>query len=236
MKQLSTVILLLIAVHATAQQKHIVKGRVVNAVNGEGIAYSSITNLTSHVTTIALQDGYFAIAAHKGQLLSISCIGFNFDTVRITKALTTTDTLVISVLPLASKLKEVVLNAKWSAYQLDSMERRKNYFDTRSSHTLTAISGSNSGAGIGINLDRFYGSEKKKRRWIELFDKTEEEAYIDYRFSPALVHKYTAFSGEALQQFMQQNRPDYKWLRQHKHEEDLLYYINDRLKAAKKSK
>lgn len=234
MKNLGTLFLTLFSFAAMAQQKQLVKGKVLNANTRESVPYASITNLTTRATTIALSNGYFAITATKGQLLSISSVGYNFDTVRITEAMLTNDTTEMVAQPLASKLKEVVLNAKWTGYQLDSMERRKNYFGTSSSHTLTAVSGANSGAGIGINLDRFYGSEKKKRRWIELFEKTEQEAYIDYRFTPSLVHKYTALTGGNLQQFMQLNRPDYKWLRHHKHEEDLLYYINEKLKAAKR--
>jgi len=36
--------------------------------------------------------------------------------------------------------------------------------------------------------------------------------------------------------FMQQYRPSYNWLRKHTNEEDILYYVNDKLKIFFKRK
>jgi hypothetical protein len=49
-----------------------------------------------------------------------------------------------------------------------------------------------------------------------------------------VVNKYTGYTGEQLNSFMEQNRPDWEWLRKNKKEEDLLYYINKQLKKQKK--
>ena len=39
---------------------------------------------------------------------------------------------------------------------------------------------------------------------------------------------------EALQNFVQRHRPTYEWLRKHPKEEDIKYYINEKLKEDKK--
>jgi hypothetical protein len=67
-----------------------------------------------------------------------------------------------------------------------------------------------------------------------LFDLTEEEAYINFRWNEILVNKYTQFNNDELFAFMQKARPSYEWLRSHQSEEDLLYYINSQLKKYKK--
>jgi hypothetical protein len=108
------------------------------------------------------------------------------------------------------------------------LKRREAYFGTRSSHKLPTATIANSGVGLGINLDRFYKREKQRNKWIDMFDIMEQDAYINYRFTPELVAKYTRLEGDALYHFIQKNRPSAKWLRKHKTEEDLLYYINEK--------
>ena len=58
----------------------------------------------------------------------------------------------------------------------------------------------------------------------------EQEEYINYRFTPQLVSKYASLSIDSLIQFTQEFRPEYQWLRHHQTEEDMLFYINDKLK------
>jgi len=132
---------------------------------------------------------------------------------------------------LSHALPDVVVKSnQYSPYQLDSMERRNAFFGTRNEHVQPMFSTANSGAGIGLNLDHFYKADKDKRNAISLFYQIENDQYINYRFTAELVGKYTSLSADSTLQFMQQYRPDYKWLRKHTGEEDMLYYINDKLK------
>ncbi len=61
-------------------------------------------------------------------------------------------------------------------------------------------------------------------------------AYIDYRFSPHVVAYYTGLKGDELRNFLRFYTPDYTWLRQHLSDEDVLYYLNDKLKIYKEVK
>jgi len=58
----------------------------------------------------------------------------------------------------------------------------------------------------------------------------EREAYINYRYSAALITETTGFKDETLRDFMQKSRPSYQWLRKNTADEDIRYYINDQLK------
>jgi hypothetical protein len=118
-----------------------------------------------------------------------------------------------------------------NAYQVDSIERRKEFLSTVGEAHIPVVSRANdNGFGVGINFDRFTKREKNKRAARDLFEITEEEAYINYRWNDSLVFKYTKLSGDSLTDFMQANRPAWEWLRKNESEEDMLYYINKSLK------
>ncbi|MBC7587703.1 MAG: hypothetical protein H7178_05020, partial [Chitinophagaceae bacterium] len=115
-------------------------------------------------------------------------------------------------------------------YRFDSLERRRIFLQDVGANKIPTFSKANSGAGLGISIDRFSKREKQKRKAFDMFDEMEKEQYINYRFPAQLVSKYTTLRGDALINFMQMQRPEYKWLRKHTQEEDLEYYINEQLK------
>jgi hypothetical protein len=98
------------------------------------------------------------------------------------------------------------------------------------SSPLPTVSGANYGAGIALNLDRFSKREKSKRKAIDYFTESEQEAYINYRYTPELVTRYSGLKEDKLIAFMGKSRPSWEWLRKHPKEEDLTYYINEQLK------
>jgi hypothetical protein len=235
------VILLLFLAFSTitkAQQKSNIFGIIKDNVTNAIIEFAGITNINKKATVISNTKGVFKIEISKNNLLTIAAVGYNFDTTRITDDLLVLDTIVIFLHSLSKRLADVTVTAKtkFSQYQLDSIERRKDFFINKSDVKLPVVSLANSGVGMGINLDHFYGREKRKRSALDLFYDMENESYTNYRFTPAIINKYTNLNGESLVDFMQQNRPSYTWLRSHTSEEDLLYYINDKLKTLNKKK
>jgi hypothetical protein len=118
-------------------------------------------------------------------------------------------------------------------YQLDSIERRKEFLQGIAGYMIPAVAKANSGAGIALNIDRFSRNEKKKRRAYAFYEDNENEAYINYRFTPELVASLTGFKNDELQTFMQTYRPSTSWLRTNTSREDLVYYINAQLKNYK---
>lgn len=208
------------------------KATIKDSLTKEPVYFASITNLNNKKTVLSNEKGIFSIPAKAGDLLSIASISYSFDTIKVTAALLQQPEYVIHLHPLSNLLNEVTVKAHpgYSVYQLDSIHRRKDFFSTTTDYTIPTVSNGNSGVGMGINIDHFFGPDKRKREAIKLFNRMEEEHYINYRFNPTVLKQYVTLPPDSLLLFMETYRPSYKWLRQHPSRQDLIYYINDKLK------
>ncbi len=215
----------------SAQDKPIIWGYLKDGITHEPIALASITNINTKQTVITSGAGRFAISISEKQVISFAAVGYQLDTIHFEGKYLSQDTIWLSLSPLAHDLGNVTVSARgWSVYQLDSIERRKDFLQGIVSYTIPTIAQANSGAGIALNIDRFSRHERNKRKAFAFFEAREKEVYTDYRFPASLVVKYSGLKNEQLQQFLQQYRPSSEWLRAHKTEEDIEYYINDKLK------
>ena len=209
-------------------------GKVVNKTTNDAVRAVTIRNVNTGKTLAGKGDGSFAIEVNKGQILAFTANGFYTDTLTVSDSVLSLSGLRIGLKPLPSTLQNVTVTAGRTAYQNDSLARREDFLALVGNKEIPAVSRANDlGFGIGINLDRYGKTEKRKRNARDLFDLLEEDAYVNYRWNEAVVEKYTRFKGEQLYNFMQMYRPAYAWLRKHLSEEDLLYYINDKLKKFK---
>ncbi|MFM9020600.1 MAG: hypothetical protein ACKOOA_04665, partial [Sediminibacterium sp.] len=216
----------------SAQPYRTVRGQLTDSATREPIVLASVKNTVSGVTVMTNSKGYFSLPVAAGQLLSFAAVGYHFDTVYYTRTLLLQDTLQLQLSALVvTSLGNVTVTARgWSKYQLDSMQRQQDFFKAMGRSPLPTLSQANSGAGIALNIDRFSKREKRKRNAIRFFDDNEKEAYINYRYTPELVAKYTGLKDEKLQEFMGKSRPSWEWLRKHPSETDMAYYINEQLK------
>lgn len=235
MKYIALIACLFIATLSFSQKKKM-WGLVLDSATKQPIEYASITNIGSNKTSISNSKGRFSIDVAEGNILSVASINHYFDTLMLNQKLLADDTLIVYLKAIAQNLKEVTVTAILNRYQNDSAQRRKSFLQDVGSNKIPTISNANSGAGMGINLDRFSKREKNKRRAFDLFEAMEKEQYINYRFSIQLVSRYTTLRDDSLFNFMQQHRPSYKWLRNHVTEEDMKYYINEQLKIYFKRK
>jgi hypothetical protein len=222
----------------SAQPYRTIKGHLTDSATREPIALASVKNNTSGVTVMTNSKGYFSLPIAAGQLLSFAAVGYHFDTVYYTGTLLLKDTLELQLSALViSSLGNVTVSSRgWSRYQIDSLQRQQDFFQAMGRSPLPTLSQSNSGAGIALNIDRFSKREKRKRNAIRFFDDYEKEAYINYRYTPEMVTKYTGLKDEKLQEFMGKSRPSWEWLRKHPSETDMAYYINEQLKKYPPSK
>jgi uncharacterized protein YxeA len=196
---------------------------------------ASVSNNNSNQVVMTGNNGRFKLVIKENEILSYAAVGYHFDTLRITKQMALLDSIELFASPLAHDLGNVtVTSIGMSAYQMDSMERRNDLLHDMVSYKKPMFDLSNTGAGLGVSIDRFSKHEKSKRRALDFFDKNEREAYINYRYSQKLVAESTGFREEELRNFIQESRPQYNWLREHPSNEDIFYYINEKLKAFKK--
>ena len=232
MKAVILFLIILLSTVTYAQKKNTtVWGYLRDSITHEPIILASVTNLNMGKTVMTSATGRFTIELTVNQVLSFAAVGYHFDTIHYNRQYLLQDTLALILSPLTFNLGNVTVTAKgMSRYQFDSIERRKYFLQDIVNYTIPTISQANSGAGIALNLDHFSRHEKNKRKAFAFFESNEKEAYINYRFASALVTKYSGLRNDDLQQFMQQYRPSVEWLRVHKTEEDIKYYINEKLK------
>ncbi|MEO7312255.1 MAG: hypothetical protein ABIX01_17775 [Chitinophagaceae bacterium] len=212
----------------------VVHGRTVDLTTGNIIALATVTNLNKGKSVVSSYSGRFTILAEAGNLLVTSYSGYDFDTVRVTpEMINDTINIKMNVLGTLLPTATVIANSKFSHYQLDSMERRLQHAALLNKKNLKAIDGPVEGSGFGISfsLDRYSKHEKQKRRAKELFEMMEEEAYINYRFPNSKVTQFTGLTGEGLVEFLNLYRPNYDWLRKHTVDEDVVDYINSKIKT-----
>lgn len=216
-------------IQAHAQQT--VWGYIRDSVTNEPIELASVTNTSHKSTVITNNQGLFKINIVKNDVLTVSAVGYRYFTVVYNGLIAASDTIQLYLIPISRNLNNVtVKNSGVSQYTLDSLERNMEFKEAMISPPVKAVELANSGAGFGISLNRLSKKEKSKRKATELFNNSEKEAYINYRFSLDIVTRYSGLKNEALQSFVQRHRPSYEWLRKHPKEEDIKYYINEKLK------
>lgn len=219
----------------SAQKNKTLIGYLRDSVTHAPVVLASISNNNSGQIVMTGNTGRFKLNVKNNDIISFAAVGYHFDTVQLTRSFLEKDSIDLYVSPLSHDLGNVTVTAKgMSAYQMDSMERRNDLLHDMVSYKKPTFALANSGAGLGISIDRFSKHEKSKRRALDFFDKNEKEAYINYRYSQQLVAETTGFKDDTLRQFMQQSRPSYEWLRSNPSDEDIRYYINDQLKQFKK--
>ena len=198
---------------------------------------AGIRNINSGANVLSHRDGSFNIDVAAGSILAITANGYYTDTLRINDSILAAGNLQVRLNPIPSTLQDVTVTGSYNAYQLDSIARRRYFLQTVGENEIPVIGrpSSDKDFGIAISIDRYGKTETNKRKARSLFEITEEEAYINSRWTETLVTKYTRFTNDDLYAFMQKTRPSYDWLRKHQTEEDLLYYINSQLKKYKKN-
>lgn len=218
-----------------AQKNKPLIGYLRDSITHAPVVLASVSNNNTGQIVMTGNTGRFKLNVKPNDIISFAAVGYHFDTVQLSRSFLEKDSIDLFVSPLLHDLGNVTVTSKgMSAYQMDSMERRNDLLHDMVSYKKPTFALSNSGAGLGISIDRFSKHEKSKRRALDFFDKNEKEAYINYRYSQQLVAETTGFKDDTLRQFMQQSRPSYEWLRSNPSDEDIRYYINDQLKQFKK--
>lgn len=220
----------------TATSQIIIYGKAIDLTTKKPVALATITNLSKGRSSITDYDGRFKILAEPGNVLVSSYTGYDLDTLRIAENMN--DTIVVQMHLLENLLPEAIITAKsrYSQYQLDSLNRRMLHADVLDKTGIPTIGGpaEGSGFGISVNLGRRSKKEKDQRKFKTQFDLMEQEAFISSRFSPEKVAYITGLTNEKLIGFINAYRPAYDWARKHLTDDDMLDYINSKMKDYRK--
>jgi hypothetical protein len=228
---ISILLLIIISIPASAQKRIPVHGYLLDSNNYSPIKNGTVLNTNSNRSVTTNDKGIFSIPVSINDVLYFTADGYHFDTFRYNMMMR--DTIVVYMQQLANVLPGVTVRTQgYTKYQLDSIHRREDFLAIAGGEKKPVASTATSGAGLGIDLDYLLSKKARvKRKAYKQFDEHEEEMYINSRFSPKIVHDYTGLTGDTLAHFMRLYTPSYEWLRDHSDNEDIFYYLNDKLRA-----
>jgi hypothetical protein len=220
--------LLLFSLQSNAQQ--FLTGKVFKKNSTEALVSVSIHNISAQRYDLSEESGSYRIQVVPGDHVSFSSVGYMADTVTVTAAMLTGDFPVY--LDVRAQTLKAVRVGEFSNYQLDSMDRRKEYAWVYDHGNTPRMEHERKGDGVGVTLNIFRNAsakEKQRERLEKRLAKEEEEYYIDSRYNKDLVTKITRLKGDSLQQFMTKYRPSFDYCRRAANV-DILVYINDSYK------
>lgn len=126
-------------------------------------------------------------------------------------------------------------------YRQDSAQNREDYakaFNFQKPNMGTMTNMGPAGAGIDVNeLIRAFQFRKNKsmERFRDRLVAQEQEKYVDYRFSKALVRRLTGLTDTELEKFMNTYRPTYEFT-VYSNDYDFQLYIKEAYKMYSKQK
>jgi len=224
-------ILIVSSIKVEAQQP--ILGYLRDSITLFPISGGTITNWNTKKKVQTDGNGFFRVEAKSNDLIYAQAARYTYDTLRA--SILFNDTITIYLSPTGDVLPVVIVTSGYTKYQLDSLGRIRSFLLARGTPLNTVSRSNSSGFGIGLNLDRVFKDKyKDRKKQEELFERTERFNYIEYRFSAQMVAYYTGLKGDALRDFIYQYTPGYEWLRQYPTNEEVLWYINDKLKEYKK--
>ena len=152
------------------------------------------------------KDGQFQIEVRKGELIELTKIGYQTIRIRIlSEKEPAFYKLVMNKAPIM--LREVDIRGKPLDFKKDSIRYREVYDIVLRKEKRDEID--------MRSMPLAMLSKKNRQEWAfqEMYEKWEQEKYIDFTFNEKLVSRITYLKDDELKQFMKQFRPDYNFLR-----------------------
>lgn len=211
LKILATIIVLLFTstFFAQAQER---EGIVFDSYTKQRVARVYIYNTANDAMKYNNKRGEFAIEAKPGDTLVAIVKGYHADTLVVKK-----DPVIVFNLNRSTIwLDEVSIIAKRSPAEI--LEQRKQEYSSayRDGNPGSLLSAGPTGAGLSIDaLYSLLSRKGRNARFLQdLIQREYENNVIDARFTQAIVKRLTNLTGVALEDFMQQYRPSYRFILQ----------------------
>lgn len=199
--------LLLAAVATHAQQ---VSGMVTDAGSHQPLFPATVVNLATEQSVACDVAGHFSIAAHKGDIISFSFVGYG----TITRVADPSTPMQVALEQLSVQLKGYTIRPDFTPYQKDSADLTtlysKQLHTTRIKPKVTGLQADGLIASLAQKVSRSY---KRDKRFQEHFRTDLEQKYIDTRYTPGLVTALTGFGGDTLAMFMNTYPMEYGFAR-----------------------
>ena len=223
-----TVFFLFVTGLSAFAQTYKIRGVVYDSSRSYPLEAVSVLS-TSGKGTVTNSDGLYEIEVSEKDSIWFSYLNkptIKFSVLKINNPVSFDISLHVSV-PVLREVKIKLRN-----YKFDSLQNRIDYakiFNYQKPKLKTVTP--QYGAGAGFDLDEIINMFRFKRnRSIASFQKRllldEQDKFVDYRFSKALVRRLTQLSGNALDSFMRLYRPSFTFT-QFAGDYDFQQYIKD---------
>lgn len=227
MRYIFYTVILLFGSELAANAQQFLTGKVYVKGSSDTLVSVSIHNITQQRYDLSDEDGSYRIQAAPGDHIAFSSVG------HLTDTLTVTADILTAAYPVYLEIRPQILQAvrvgEFSNYQLDSMDRRKEYAWVYDHGTTPRFDPNRQGDGVGIKMNIFRNTSTSARQREHLekrLEKEEEDYYVDARYNKDYVAKITHLRGDSLKTFMKKYRPSYEYCRKAA-TVDILVYIND---------
>ncbi|HMN33580.1 MAG TPA: hypothetical protein PKA54_09415 [Chitinophagaceae bacterium] len=197
----------------------LIKGEVRDYSNDSLISNANVKNIYTKQGMTIQNDGLFSIYVRSGELIEFTKIGYETVRVRIhNEKEPSYYRIVLMKKPI--ELREVDIRGKPIEYKADSIRYRKVYDIVLRKESKGEVNMS--------SMPLAMLSKKNREEWAfqQMYEKWEEDKYIDYVFNDKLVKKITYLEGDELKDFMKKYRPSYDFLRTVSDYEYLSYVKN----------
>ena len=220
-------VILLLAGGISAEAQQFLTGKVYVKGTADTLISVSIHNITRQRYDLSDEDGSYRIQAAPGDHIAFSSVGHKADTITVTASILTASYPVY--LEIKPQTLQTVRVGEFNNYQLDSMDRRKEYEWVYDHDNQSRVENDRKGDGVGLTLNIFRNTStaaRQRERLEKRLAREEEDYYVDYRYNKDYVAKITHLRGDSLKEFMRKYRPSYEYCRKAA-TVDILVYIND---------
>lgn len=207
MKHLRLILFLLtclISVYSHGQV--LIKGEVRQQSDQTFLENVNVKNIFTNKGMTVSKDGLFEIEVKKGELIEFTKVGYQTVRIRISNEKEPLFyKIVMEKAPIM--LREVDIKGKPLDFKKDSIKYHETYQIVLRKEKREDID--------MRSMPLAMLSKKNRQEWAfqEMYEKWEQEKYIDYVFNDKLVSKITYLKDEELRDFMRNYRPNYQFLR-----------------------
>ncbi len=215
-----------------SQAQSVVHGRVLgqDSLSLPGV---SIQNIRSRHITISNNEGVYDITARPGDTILFTAIGYIPYSGR---AGSIPPQLYLHPQIITLKGVEVLKRN----HIKDSLELREEYgkaFNFRRPKFREVVM--ITPLGIGVNINKLYkalsfANNKRSLTFKKRLINFEHDQFIDQRFTPDLIAKYTGLDGDSLQLFINRYKPDYRFATEAS-QYDFIVYIKEACERFRRS-
>jgi len=184
------------------------KGRIFDSNTIQILSPVSIENLTTHTGSFSDEQGNFSITGKAGDNILFTYVGYKNKTIQLRPSFDNVPQQILLTLK-TIQLNNITIRRGLSEYQQDSVHRASIYKDAFDYEQTKSVF-----TPITSVYQKFSKKYKNLRKFQNQIIQTEQQKFIDSRYSTEMVGKLTHLEGDSLANFMNAYPMEFDYARQ----------------------